>query len=354
MKRFKGIALLAIAVLLGAVYLLPVAPASAQSSASLSIAPKKNYVIEPGKSVDDTLTIRNLDTTQPLELTLRVVDFTFTDNGGTPKLFLADDAPQTTWSLKPFTTVPKSVTVEPGQSKTLDINVSIPSNQGAGSYYSAILYGTGGGDDGGNVGLSASGVTLVFTTIPGDVTENLLLKKFGLYDNAARGELTGYKYITDKPPITIGYTLENQGNVAEAPVGSITIKDIFGRERTIDNVNPTGSLALIGQTRTYKACIKLASQSPGFDGSSAAASNCVDPGLWPGYYRTTLDLFYGQNGNLTKEVTGVGSFWYLPWWFVIAFLILLAIIVVLVWRGVYIVRGKISGARSRKSLRRRR
>ena len=354
MKRFKSIALLAVAVLLGAVYLVSPAPVSAQSSASLSIAPKKNYVIEPGKSIDDKLTIRNLDNNQPLELTLRVVDFTFTDNGGTPKLFLDDNAPQTTWSLKPFLTLPKSVVVPPSSSKTIDMSVEIPANQGAGSYYSAILYGTGGGDEGGNVGLSASGVTLVFTTIPGQVNENLLLKKFGLYDNAAKGELSGYQFVTEKEPITIGYTLENQGNVAEAPVGSITIKDIFGRERTIDNVNPTGALALIGQTRTYKACIKLNSQNANFEGNAAAGNTCTNPGLWPGYYRTTLDLFYGQNGNLTKEITGTGSFWYLPWWFVIAFLILLAAVVLGVWRGVYVVRQKLSGARSRKSLRRRR
>jgi len=353
MKHFKGIALVAIAILMGAVYLLPAMPAAAQSSASLSIAPKKNYVIDPGKSIDDKLTIRNLDTTHKLELTLRVVDFTFTDNGGTPKLFLAEDAPQTTWSLKSFMTIPKSVVIEPGGTKTVDMSISIPSNQGAGSYYSAIIYGTG-APDGGNVGLSASGVTLVFTTIPGQVTENLTLKKFGLYDTTAKGSLKGYKFITEKEPTVIAYTLENAGNVAEAPVGSITIKDLFGRERTIDNVNPSGSLALIGQTRTYNACIKLASQTEGFAGTEASGNTCTASGLWPGYYRTTLDLFYGQNGNLTKEITGKGSFWYLPWWFVIAFLILLVIVVVAIWRAYVIVRGKISGARSRKSLRRRR
>lgn len=355
MKRFKGIALIAIAVLLGTVALLPVAPASAQSSASMSIVPKKNYVIEPGKSVDDTLVIRNLDSAQPLELTLRVVDFTFTDNGGTPKLFLAEDAPQTTWSMKPFLGVPETVTIGPGSSKTIDMSVAIPANQGAGSYYSAIVYGTGAAE-GGNVGLSASGVTLVFATIPGQVTENLTLKKFGLYDNLAKGDVKGYKFISEKEPVTLAYTLENTGNVTEAPAGTIRIKDIFGRERVIDNVNPSGSLALIGQTRTYTACIKLGSEDIDLQNGSSvtAASTCVSPGLWPGYYSATLDLFYGQNGNLTKEITGKASFWYLPMWFVVTVLVLLAVIAVLVWRAVVIIRRKLSGARSRKSLRRRR
>jgi hypothetical protein len=353
MKRFKGIALVAVALLMGAVYLLHPAPANAQSAA-LSITPKKTYLIEPGKSVDDTLVIRNLDSSSALDLTLRVVDFTFTDNGGTPKLFLDPDAAQTTWSLKPYLTVPQSVTIPAGGSQTVKMNVAIPAGHGAGSYYSAIVYSSGAPTGAGNVGLSASGVTLVFTQIPGLVTENLNLKKFGAYDDSAKGALSGYHFITDKPPMTIGYTLENTGNVTEAPAGTITIKDIFGRETKIDDVNTVGSLALIGQTRTYTACIKTASQQVDFNGSKTTAAACVNPGLWPGYYHATADLFYGQNGNLTKEITGAASFWYLPLWFVIVFLVVLAIVVIAVWRGYVVLKQKMSGARSRRSLKRRR
>lgn len=152
----------AFVVLIGVAY-LPARQVLAASSASLSIVPKKNYIIEPGESVEDKLTIRNLDPVQPLELNLRVIDFTFTDDGGTPKLMLANDAPQTTWSLKPFLTLPENVVIEPNSSKTIDMKVAVPAGHGAGSYYSAILYSSGAPGDGGNVGLSASGVTLVFT-----------------------------------------------------------------------------------------------------------------------------------------------------------------------------------------------
>lgn len=354
MNRFKGLAFVAVAVLMGAVYLLSAAPVHAQSSASLSITPKKTYLIEPGKSVDDTLVIRNLDSTNSLDLTLRVVDFTFTDNGGTPKLFLDPDAAQTTWSLRPYLTVPETVSVPASGSQTIKMNVSIPAGHGAGSYYSAIVYSSGSPSGGGNVGLSASGVTLVFTQIPGKVTENLALKKFGAYDASAQGNVSGYQFITDKEPLTIGYTLANTGNVTEAPAGSIVLKDIFGRETKIDNVNPSGSLALIGQTRTYTACIKLASQQVNFSGSASTATSCVSPGLWPGYYHASLDIFYGQNGNLTKEITGAASFWYLPLWFVITFLVVLAILLIVIWRLYVMVREKLTGVRSRRSLRRRR
>jgi len=355
MKRFKSIALAAFAVFVAVGIFTPALNASAVGSASLSITPKKNYIVEPGKSINDKFTIRNLDNTEPLDLTLRVVDFTYTDNGGTPKINLAEDAPETTWSLRSFLTTPKSVTIPPGQSKTLDLKVSIPAGHGAGSYYSAIVYSTG-APDGGNVGLSASGVTLVFVTIPGKVTEDLQLKKLGLYDPISNsGSLKNYMFVSEKQPMKIGYTLENKGNVAEAPVGSITLKDLFGNETKIEDVNPTSSLALIGQTRTFTTCIKKASQNVDFQGSKAVGTTCVDPGLWPGYYSVSLDLFYGQNGNNTQEITGKASFWYLPWWFVIAVIIILLIAAYFIWRLVSKIRNAMYGPRFKKSsLRRRR
>lgn len=348
MKSFKSIAMAAIAVVVAAAYALPAQPAAAQGSASLSIAPKKNYVVEPGKSVKDKLTIRNLDADADLSLNLRVVDFTYTDDGGTPKLFLAEDAPQTTWSLKPFLSVPKTVTIPKNGSKTLDMSVAIPKDHGAGSYYSAIVYSTG-APEGGNVGLAASGVTLAFVNVPGQVNEDLKLEKFGAY-NPNKKE---YTFIATEEPQNIAYTLKNNGNVTEAPVGSITLNPMFGSPITIDNVNPNGSLALIGQSRTYTTCIKIKEADVSFNGSTTPAKTCESAGLFPGYYNATLNLFYGQNGNRTQEIVGTASFWYLPWWFIILVAILLLAIAYGVWRANRFIRGKLNRGNYKKSSRTR-
>jgi len=357
MKRFQSIAVAALVLVAALAAVLPAQPVSAQSSASLSIVPKKNYTIEPGKSVKDTITIRNIDAEKNLELNLRVIDFTFTDDGGTPKLFLAEDAPQTTWSLKPFLSVPKSVVIPPKSSKTLDIGVSIPATQGAGSYYSAIMYSSG-VPDGGNVGLSASGVTLVFTSIPGEVNEKLTVEKFGAYfPKKAENGGNGYKLFTTEMPSNIAYTLKNEGNVTEAPVGSITVRNMFGKETVINNVNPNESLALVGQTRTFISCIKLKSQEVNFNGSKSEATTCSSPGLWPGLYTTSLELYYGQNGNRTQELVATSFFWYLPVWFIILVLVLLAVIAYFVWRFVRFFRQRFLGVpykRGPQSSRRRR
>jgi len=352
MKSFKSVVLAGLSVLIFAASVLTVQPASAQSSAALSIVPKKNYVIEQGKSIKDTLTIRNLDSEKQLDLTLRIVDFTFSDDGGTPKLMLADDAPQTTWSLKPFMTVPKSVTIAPSSSKTLDLRVAIPKTQGAGSYYSAILY-SAGSPDGGNVGLSASGVTLAFVTVPGEVNENLKLEKFGAYLPATAKNKGGYVFITATKPQSIAYTLKNEGNVTESPVGSITLKNMFGQQQVIDNINPNSSLALIGQSRTFTSCIKLASENVEFEGRATQSTSCAEPNLWPGLYTASIDMFYGQNGNNTKEINSVATFWYLPWWFVIAFIVALLAIAYGIWRLVQKIKGR-NFSNQRKKLNRRR
>jgi len=338
MKRFQSILVAAFVLLAATVYLLPVSSASAQSSASLSIVPRKNYTIEPGKSVKDTITIRNLDTERPLELSLRVVDFTYSDDGGTPKLMIAEDAPQTTWSLKPYLKLPKNVVIEPKSSKSIDIGVSMPANHGAGSFYSAILYSSG-SSEGGNVGLSASGVTLVFASVPGEVDQNLTLKNFGAYHVAKDGKPASYVYATMDIPYTIGFTLKNEGNVTESPVGSITLKHMFGEETVINDINPNKSLALIGQERTFAACIKLQSQDVNFNGSASQTKACAEPSLLPGLYTATLDMYYGQNGNNTKDLSSTAHFWYLPLWFIIISVIVLLLIAYFVWRIVSKVRG---------------
>lgn len=353
MKRLISIFMATFVVLALAAWLLPAQPVKAASSSSLSIVPKKNYVIEPGESVDDKMTIRNLDPSSSLELTLRVIDFTFTDDGGTPKLMIASDAQQTAWSLKPYITVPETVTIAPNSSKTIDMSVSIPANHGAGSLYSAILYSSG-TPDGSNVGLSASGATLVFATIPGQVNENLKLQQFGAYRPATATDKAGYMFATTNEPQNIGYTLKNNGNVTEAPVGSIVLKNLFfGRELTIDNINPSGSLALIGQTRTFTACIKLQTKDVSLSGTTTPANTCTSPGLWPGLYHATLDAFYGQNGNKTQEIVKTVSFWYLPIWFLMIVIFVVAVLTYVIWRTVNKIRNKYFGPRFKKSSRRK-
>jgi hypothetical protein len=354
MKRFKIVLVATFVMLAVAIYAIPVKTASAEpvGSASLGIIPRKDYIVNAGSSVKDTLSVTNLDSTQPLVLTLRPIDFTYTGSTGTPKLMLADDAPQTPWSLKPYLSLPTTMTVPAGGTQTVSMSVAIPANVGAGSYYSAILYSTG-APGGGNVGLSASGVTLVFVTVPGQVNESLTLKQFGAYNLSTQTATPGYVTFAQNQPQGIGYTLKNSGNVTEAPVGTITMEYMFGQKTLISNVNSDSSLALIGQTRVFTTCIKLQPETVDLNGDNTQSTTCAVPDLWPGRYSLSLDVYYGLNGNTTKEVVGTSSFWYLPVWFVVTFVIIVLILAIVIWRLYVKIHLKLYGRTSRNSYRRK-
>jgi hypothetical protein len=132
---------------------------------------------------------------------------------------------------------------------------------------------------------------------------------------------------------------------------------MWGQDYTVDDVNPKKSLALIGQTRTYEACIKLNSSKVEFAGSASEANTCISAGLWPGLYTANLDIFYGQNGNNTQEIVKTSYFWYLPLWFIVVVIIVLLIVAFYVWRTITWMRGgsfRIGAQpRMRKSRRRR-
>ncbi|UTX51419.1 hypothetical protein KI440_00435 [Candidatus Saccharibacteria bacterium TM7i] len=328
--------------------------ASAQSSAALSITPRKNYTVEAGKTVRDTLNIRNMDSERTLSLNLNIVDFSFKDDGGTPDLMLAEDAPQTAWSIKPFVKLSaKTLSIKPRESKTVDVSYTVPKGQGAGSYYSAIVYSSG-TPEGGNVGLSASGVTLAFVTVPGTVKQDLQLEKFGAYRAKAGDRAAKYLNFAIDKPQNIAYTLKNEGNVAESPTGTITLRHMFGQEIKINDINPQSSLALRGQTRTFVSCIAIKDEHLELSGTERSnAKVCTDPGLWPGLYTASIDAYYGQNGNPTKEITGTTWFIYAPLWFLILLGILILAIAFAIWRIVSKTKNKKRSVKGKKSALRR-
>lgn len=342
MKRIFSFVSVALSVLLLVISVMPASAATSaipasNSSAGLSIEPRKNYTINPGQTINDKITVGNLDRMNSLGLSLRILDFTYMNQSGTPKFNLAANAPQTPWSIKPFMHFPATAQINPGQTKTISYSITVPKNQGAGSYYSAIMYQSGEGT-GGNVGLGASGVTLVFITVPGTVNENLQLQKFGAYTSTDNGVTGGYTYIsTQDSPQMIAYTVKDAGDVVEAPAGTITLKNMFGGNvGTINKTNDTQSLALIGQSRLFATCIESkqgdVAKLGGVTVDNTGQNTCVTPHMMPGLYTAHLDIYYGQNGNQTHEITSTAHFWYLPWWFIIVLVIAILLIAFVIWR----------------------
>jgi hypothetical protein len=333
MKRIVRSLSAALAVFFVALSMLPASADTAPGGSSgLSIQPRKNYVMNPGQTINDKLIVGNLDNSADLNLSLRMIDFTYTDQTGTPKLNLAANAERTPWSLRQFTQLPATTLIpKGGGSQNINYSITIPKNLGAGSYYSAIIY-QASSANGGNVALNASGVTLVFVTVPGTVNEKMTLQKFGAYNSEDNGNTGGFVFLAmNNAPKMVGYTLKNEGNVFESPAGSVIIKDIFGHQIASVPTNANQSLALIGQSRLFTSCIKTVQQQVQSLGGASKSTKCVDPKLKPGIYKMNLDVFYGQNGNQTHEITATSYLFYLPIWFLIILALLVAALIWFIW-----------------------
>jgi hypothetical protein len=292
------------------------APASAANSSGLTLAPRRDYIIDPGQSTSSALPVTNLNSKLSLTLTLRVIDFTYLNSSGTPKLVVNQEMPQTAWSLKPFVTLTNTVTLGPGETKDIPVRISVPINQAPGSYYSAVEYVAAGTDDS-SVNLNASGVSLLFLTVPGQAYQNMTLQKVGAYqtDNSAAGG--HYLNFATSAPKEIGYTLKNNGNLVESPIGSATITPSYGKNTiNISNINRNNESGLIGQTRLFTTCTNNQKKALIFYNSPVVTNYCANPKVSIGHNNIKMDIFYGQAGDTTRELTGIASFWYVPWWFI--------------------------------------
>jgi hypothetical protein len=304
------------------------------ASNSIGVNPRRNYTIDPGGKVSDTLFVNNLSKTDDLTAHMEILDFKAQDQTGTPALLLKEDQP-TKWSLKPYISVPQQYNIPAGTSANVPFTIAVPKNVGAGSYYSAIRYSSTNPSSGGSVSLSGSAITLVFVRVTGEAKSNLSLEKFGAFvPNQDFSDGAFQSVFGASKPKYVSYLVRNNGNIAEQPAGSIMIKDTFGTVyKFISDANPKKNLVLIGQTRRMDMClneVKTTTKNPS-TGANVETTDCKDPSMAPGRYTATIDLLYGDKNNSQGELKQTATFWYLPAWF----LLLVALIAIAIGLGVW-------------------
>lgn len=329
--------------LLTLVLLTTLLPASSfAQSTGLRINPRSDLVVKPGDTQSASLLISNLNKNVPVTVDLSIIDFKPLDESGTPTPILEENVEPTAWSLIPYIKVPKTVELGVGETKYVPFTVTIPQGLGAGSYYSAIKYDPQPSQGQSTVVISGAPMQLVFVTVPGKATELMNLKNFGTYvNNKKKSDGEFVSIFTNTKPQKMAYLLENLGNVAESPTGSMIIKNIFGSKvLSVDNINPKANLALIGQTRRFEVCFKSERVKIKQDGRTTTIEDCKDPGFAPGLYKAEMALYYGIGGSTTQEIKATASFWYLPWWSIGLLLGILAIVAYVIYR----IRQKLVGS----------
>lgn len=314
----------------------------AAASNSLGVNPRRDYTIESGSKVSDILNVTNLSKTDDLTVNINIIDFGPKNETGAPSLMLTAKEP-TRWSLKPYMTIAKSVSISAGKSTNVPFTIAIPAKVGAGSYYGAVRYSTAGGDNSANVSLTSSSATLIFVRVPGEANDALRIKQFGAFTPTKTAETGSFgKLYVGAAPHYLAYRLVNTGNVAEQPTGSASIKNLFGKQvKIFEKANPNTNIVLIDQTRRIDLCLNEVdtSSKDRANNSNADSTSCEAPHLLPGRYTAKLALLYGDNGSSSHELGAVASFWYLPIWFVVALLVGVLFIAGIVWLIVHAIRG---------------
>lgn len=281
-----GIAVLmiaAVSLLLTASHTFAVtAPTTANT---LKVSPVRTDVtIEPGQSKTVESTVTNL--TQG-EITVNVIenDFVAGDERGTPSLILNADQYAPTHSLKRFMTPIPDITIPAGQSKTVEVVITVPKDAQAGGYFGAVRFAPGSADSGGQVNLSASVASLILLTVPGDTVERLDLTDFEVQQNGKVG--TDFRTPDN---LSLSFRFENKGNVQEGPFGKITVKN---GDKVVysDDFNSTDprDVVLPDSARRWEVPLKNVGKF--------------------GHYTVSATLTYGKK-NQTIEVSK--SFWVIP------------------------------------------
>jgi hypothetical protein len=288
--RYRCAASLA-AVAVGALLLF--APAIGEASTGLTIQPVKVlYTIKPGQTVTDTIRLTNAGDSEALIIP-SVQDFV--PLSGSSNIQFVGKAPGVT-SVADWVGLivsPQGFNLKVGETKQISFTITAPSDAEPGSHFGVILFKA---TDASNANQALKVGTqvgvLVLVTIPGNHLE--------------QGKIDSFKTagFVQKGPISFDLLFENTGTAYFQPQGTVTVKNIFGRvvgTATVDGqiVLPTGSRDI---TINWPANFLL------------------------GPYTASVSI-YNSGGDLVG--TANASFFALPVWYIIGFIIILVVLYLL-------------------------
>lgn len=224
-----------------------------------------------------------------------VMNFEADKTTGKP-VFLGENERFSKYALSSWVSFPvEKITIEPGEKEILRYTVTAPADAAPGGHYGAILLSTEApefDDEGILVGVVGLIGTLALATVPGDITEQLVVTEFIS------------PTIVFAPPANFDVTVTNLGNIHLRPEGGITIRNWFGNQTTFLPINE-GVGAILPESQ------RLFANTWQFGWSTI------------GRYTANLSLSYGDG----KSVAELRTFYVIPYWFLIALAALIAAVI---------------------------
>lgn len=229
MKLLKQTLILAVLTLL---VLAPMGSVFASRYSQLSVEDKNDFVVEPGKievfvnpgeTVTKSISVINR-INKKVSFKVETEDFVGSDNAQTPVILLGKE--KSPYSFKD-NLVPEdsSFTLGFGQKIDLPITINVPADAQPGGFYSSVIISSdstadNSGAQAGTRVISRVGV-LFFVRVNGPVDQSGKLSDF---------RVTKKSGIMQHGPVDFEILFENTGTVHLVPYGTISIKNIFGKE----------------------------------------------------------------------------------------------------------------------------
>lgn len=262
----------------------------ASASTGLSIQPLKvTHTLSPGEEASGVIQITNAGD-EAVNVETKVEDFV--PLAGTYQIQFVGRAPGIS-TVRDWITLdaPKSFVLAKGAAKNVSYTIKTPPNAEPGGHFGVAFFKASELPKGGQqlkVGTQVG--MLILVTIPGSH-----LEKGNILD------FTGPLFV-QKSPINFTIKFENTGTVHFEPKGAITIANMFGKE--------VGSVSVGGQV-VLPTGVKDLAVSVNFDR------------VLLGRYKANLKMFDGEGNELTARSI---AFYAFPLWYVIAFLIAVAVL----------------------------
>ncbi len=302
--------------------LLPARGAFAQN-VSLGIYPPVMQIeAMPPAEVSSKFTLQN-QSSEPLELDIQVKAFKpSSSNNGQVEILdnfesLPDPLMVNRIKIKDKGLSVKSLTLSPNQTKEFDLEIAIPVNEAKGDYYLTLFF----------VSKPQTNISSNSTLTSAGVAMNLLITV------GPKGEAKGFiekfsaPFFVDSGPVPFTIQVENQSDHFLPISGEIVIENIFGQK--IGKVNLLAVNVLAGSKRLIPDDKQADTTTKDYEKIESIVEKSNYPvAIWPekfllGPYKATLSLGFSEDG---PQVTKTISFFAFPATYLIAILIVLAVV----------------------------
>lgn len=302
MKKYRLFVALA---LICSILAVPIFANAQQSSSGqgLEISPPlKEFSANPGQVVKTEVKLRNV-TTQTLVTSSQLNDFVADGESGQPKLLL-DNTEQSPYSIKSWLGTIPSVTLKPKEQKSIPITISVPADASPGGHYGVVRFtGLPPGVESTGVSLSASIGTLFLVKVSGNIVEQANIS------NMFTSQSGKQRWLFETGPVNITEKIQNTGNVHFKPRGTVQVKNMFGRETALFQLNENGGNVLPSSTRRF--------------------DQTLNKKFLFGRYTAAADVVYGSNNKIISRTI---SFWVIPYKLILIVLLAIVLIIFLIRR----------------------